>query len=272
MKYLFALLFLTLSAIAQTPAPAPQSQPAKSTDPQNPAEANSQQARKIIEQTVKALGGQAYLTIKDMDQKGRGYGFSQNAPQGIGVPYERKYQYPDKERYEFLKKHDWIIIHNGDKGYETTFRGNREEDPKDLAQYLRRRQYALDYVLRGWTAAPGTAFFYEGTTLVGARTTHKISLINAQNLGVTLYIDVKTFLPAKKSFSWRDPEYKEIDEESELYDEYRMEQGFNTPHVITRQKNGEMVSQRFVYSVAYNSGIPDAEFAPPPINYNKLKK
>jgi len=101
---------------------------------------------------------------------------------------------------------------------------------------------------------------------------HKVSLINAQNQGVTLFIDTKSFLPAKKTYSWRDPESKEMDEEAELYDEYRVEGGINSPHVITREKNGEMTSQRFVYSVAYNTGIADSEFAPPPINYNKLKK
>jgi hypothetical protein len=273
MKYLLVALVLTLSGFAQQqPAPGTQSQPPSSSTVQNPAEANSQQARKIVEQCIQALGGQAYLTFVDLDQKGRGYGFSQNAPQGVGVPYERKYRYPDKERFEFLKKHDWIIIHNGDKGYETTFRGSREEDPKDLAQYLRRRQYALDYVLRGWTKAPGTAYFYEGTTLVGPRSVHKISLINAQNQGVTLFIDTRSFLPAKKTYSWRDTESKEMDEEAELYDEYRVEGGINSPHVITREKNGEMNSQRFVYSTTYNTGIADSEFAPPTINYNKLKK
>lgn len=272
MKYL-AVLLLTLTALAQQqPAPGTQSQPPSSSSVQNPAESNAQQARKIVDQCIQALGGQAYLTFTDLDQKGRGYGFYQNAPQGVGVPYERKYRYSDKERYEFLKKHDWIIIHNGDKGYETTFRGTREEDPKDLASYQRRRQFALDYVLREWTKAPGTAFFYEGSTLVGARSVHKVSLINAKNQGVSLFIDTRTFLPAKKSYTFRDPESHELDEESELYDEYRVEGGINSPHVITREKNGEMNSQRFVYSVTYNTGIADSEFAPPPINYNKLKK
>src|SRR4051794_20322221 len=100
MKYLALLLLLTLSTFAQ-----------EQTGVQNPAEANAQQARTIIDKCIQALGGQAFLTFTDLDQQGRGYGFSQNAPQGVGVPYERKYKYPDKERYEFTKKHDWIIIH-----------------------------------------------------------------------------------------------------------------------------------------------------------------
>src|SRR5437879_11133425 len=165
MKNLIVLFFLAASTFAQQPPSAPNAQSAQAPGTvQNPGEANAQQARKVIEQCIKALGGNAYLNYIDLDQQGRGYGFYQNAPQGVGVPYERKYRYPDKERYEFLKKHDWILIHNGDKGYETTFRGTREEDPKDLANYSRRRQYSMEYVLREWIKAPGTAFFYAGTT------------------------------------------------------------------------------------------------------------
>ncbi|MCU1285183.1 MAG: hypothetical protein JWO13_1533 [Acidobacteriales bacterium] len=275
MKY-FLVLSLAISAAwgqqATSTPPAPQNPTAQNGPVQNPAEANSQQAKQTLEKTLQALGGNAYLNSVDMDQQGRGYGFYQNTPQGVGVPYERKYRYPDKERYEFLKKHDWILIHNGDKGYETTFRGTREEDPKDLANYLRRRQYSIDTILRDWIKAPGTAFFYDGVTLVGARDTHKVTLINAQNQSVSLFIDTKTFLPIKKAYTWRDPETREIENESELYDEYRAEQGINSPHVITREKNGEIVSQRFVRTVTYNNAFPDALFAPPPIDYNKLKK
>jgi len=96
--------------------------------------------------------------------------------------------------------------------------------------------------------------------------------VNSKNQSVTLFIDTRTFLPVKKSYSWRNPEYKEIDEEAELYDEYRVEQGISSPHVITRQKNGEMSSQRFIRTVSYNLGLNDSEFAPPPITYNKMKK
>src|SRR4051812_29438041 len=144
MKYLLVLTLGVTSAWAQqgaSPASASQSQTAQNPPVQNPAEANALQAKQTLDRSIEALGGRAYLSFFDMDQQGRGFGFYQNTPQGVGVPYERKFRYPDKERYEFLKKHDWILIHNGDKGYETTFRGTREEDPKDLANYLRRRQY-----------------------------------------------------------------------------------------------------------------------------------
>jgi hypothetical protein len=258
MRTLLLLLTLALTAGAQTSA--------------DLATANAQKAKDIIQKTIQAMGGQAYLTFVDFKQQGRGFGFYQGASVGVGAPFTRFYFYPDKERYEFFKDGDWVIIHNGDKGYETTFRGSREEDKEANAEYNRRRQYMLDVVLRGWAQDPKTAFFYDGTTIAETRPVHKITLMNSQNQNVTLYINQNTFLPVKKSYTWRDPEYKEISEESELFDNWRTVKGIATPHLYTRTLNGEMNSQRFIRSVTYNTGAGDAIYKPPPMDYDKLKK
>ncbi len=256
---LLLILSLAASAFAQQP-PTPNSQP----------DANAQQARQILDQCIKALGGNAYLSVRDIKQTGRGYGFHNNASTGVGIAFTRYYLYPDKERTELLK--DWIVIHTGDKGFETTFRGTKEEDPKDLANYVRRRQYALDFVLRDWLKQPGTALFYDGPTIAETKEVHKVTLINARNVGVSLYINAKNFLPVKKTYTYRDPDDNELSEESEIYDNYRPTQGIMTPFNVTRTRNGEMSSQRFLREVIYNSGLADSLFAPPPLHYDRLKK
>ena len=64
----------------------------------------------------------------------------------------------------------------------------------------------------------------------------------------------------------------ELSEESEIYDNYRPTQGVMTPFNLTRSKDGEMNSQRFLRTVVYNSSLPDSLFIPPPLNWNRLKK
>ena len=260
---LIATLILALtatSALAQQPSTLP-----------TPPDANAQQARQILDQCIKALGGDAYLNIRDMKQIGRGYGFHNNASIGVGTVFTRYYLYPDKERYEYLEG-SWVIFNIGDKGYETTFRGTHEEDPKDLANFLRRRKYALDIILRDWLKQPGTALFYDGPTIAEAREVHKITIINAQNNGVSVYINAKNFLPVKKTYSYRDPDDNELSEETEIYDNYRPNQGVMTPFNVTRTTNGEMNSQRFLRTVIYNSSLPDSLFTPPPLHWDRLKK
>src|SRR5438128_10137144 len=124
LKKLFVILLFAASALAPSPA---------ATATQDPVKANSDQARQVLDKTIAALGGTAYLNVKEVEQVGRGYGFYQNAPTGIGTPYWRFYRYPDKERYEFTKKRDIILIHNGDKGYEITFRVTALENAADHA-------------------------------------------------------------------------------------------------------------------------------------------
>lgn len=269
MKTFAVLLLFAATSLAQS---APAAAPRSNQSNQDISTANSKQARDVIDKCIQALGGDAYLNIKDMEQVGRGYGFTHNEPGGVGTPYWRFYRYPDKERVELTKQRDIIVIHNGDKGYEVTYRGTQPEIATDHATYQRRRHYALDYVLRDWIHQPGVAFFYEGTAIVGARTAHQVTVMDAQNQAVTLLIDSSNYLPLKKSYTWRDPQYKEMDTEEELYDEYRPEQGVATPHVITRIFNNEMQSQRFISSVKYNTGLSDSLFTPQTLNYNKMKK
>ena len=214
-SFLFTLL-LSAVAAAQTPA-------AKSASGASPADATTQKAKQVLQQSIQALGGAAYLNIKDVKQQGRGYGFDRTgASQGVGVPFIRSYQYFDKERYDFFRDGDWVIIHTGDKGFETTYHGTREQDPEEISDYLRRKQYTLERVLREWASDPKTAFFYEGETIAETKRVHQISLMNTANQGVTLYIDIKTLLPIKKTYTWRNVEMREMWEESEMYDNYRL--------------------------------------------------
>jgi len=221
---------------------------------------NAQKAKALIEQAIQALGGQAYLNIQDISQSGRSYGFHLGESEGVGVQFWRFYKYPDKDRVELTKKRDVIYIYNGDQGFEITYKCTRSDDPKAVTDYARRRQYALDWVLREWLKQPGIAFFYEGSTVAAQKDAQRVTIMTAQNQALTLYIDSNTHLPVKKSYSWRDPTDQQRNIEDEVYDNYRLVQGIMTPFDVTRFYNGDMSSQRFVTSVTYNKGLSDSMF------------
>jgi hypothetical protein len=266
--FLLFLLVMSATAVGQS-APVTKAAPIVT----NPADAGAQKAKEIIQQSIQALGGQAYLNIKEMKQEGRGYGFDRfGASRGVGVPFTRSYAYFDRERYDFFRDGDWVIIHTGNKGYETTYHGTREQDPEEIADYLRRKEFTLEKVLLQWASDPKTAFFYEGETIAETKRVHQIALMNAQNQGVTLYIDIKTLLPVKKTFTWRNTEMREMWEESDMYDSYRNVAGVQTPVLLTSTRNGKMFSQRFLKNVTYNNGFHASLFTPPPVNFGAKKK
>ena len=225
-------------------------------------QANAQKARTLINQAIEALGGNAYLNIQDISQEGRTYSFYHGQPNSLGVQFWRFYRYPDKDRVELTKQRDVVYLRVGDKGYEITFKGAHPEDPKDLATYLRRRHYALDVVLRTWLNDPKTALFYDGATVAEQKPADQVTLLNANNEGLTLYLDSETHLPVKKSFTWRDPTDKQRNVDEESYDNYRPVQGIMTPFRITLYYNGDMAGQRFLTSVSYNQGLADSLFEP----------
>jgi len=222
---------------------------------------NARKAKAVLNQTIQALGGQAYLNLQDVTQEGRTYSFYHGRPNSLGIVFWRFYRFPDKDRIELTKKRDVIYVYNGDKGYEITYKGTRPQDAKDEVEYMRRSHYALDRVLRKWINEPGVALFYEGETVAEEKTVDQVTVMNAHNEGVTLFLDTSDHLPVKKTFTWRDATDKERNVEDEVYDNYRDVQGIPTPHTITRFYNGDMASQRFLTSVSYNQGISDSQFA-----------
>jgi len=253
MKRLLSILLFTVAAAAQTnPSAAP---PAIPIDQQNAAK-----ARALIDQAIDALGGNAYLNIEDITQEGRGYSFHHGEPSGAGGLFWRMYRFPDCERIEFTKKRDIIYVYRGNEGFEITYKGVRRDDPKVVADVIRRRNYSLDWVLRKWIHEPGIALFYDGPSVAAQKDTQQVTLVNARNESVSLYFDTSSHLPVKKSFSWRDPTDKERNLEEEVYDNYKPVDGVMTPYSVTRYYNGDMASQRFLNAIHYNTGLSDALF------------
>jgi len=128
--------------------------------------------------------------------------------------------------------------------------------------YLRRRQFSLETILRTWVNDPGVILLYEGNAFAAEQPTLKITLINSKNEAVTLYCDLNTHLPVKKAFEWRDPVDRQKNLEEEVYGNYRPVSGVMTPFNVTRFFNGDMAGERYIFSVTVNQGLDQAMFDP----------
>ena len=272
----FAILLLSALSVAQAAPPTP----AGSLSDLD----NAHKARALLDQTIQALGGQAYLTAQNRAEEGRWYTLYHGQSRGPGAQYRQFSRFPEQDRLEVFGrgnvfiplplfgsvdvivvskkagKSDLVVIHNGDKGYEITNKGTSSQDKDDLKAYLRRRQHSLEQVLRKWINDPTMQFFYDGLAIVGAKPTDQVTLLNSQNDSVSVYLDQNTHLPLKTSFTWRDPEDKQKNVEEEIFDNYRLAQGIMTPFSITRTFNGETSHQRFINTVRYDVPLPPSTF------------
>jgi hypothetical protein len=271
----FAAIFLFCAvATAQTVATAPAAQPAVNL---NDSE-NARKARSVLDQTIRSLGGQTYLTYTNRSETGRYYPLYHGRTASLGIPYNYYVEYPNKDRFEVIhqkdifliegsvgnvkvkNKFDIVLIHNGDKGYETTYKGTAAQDPEELDNYLRRRRHSLEWVFRKWITDPNVALFYAGQSVVDGKECEGVTLLNSNNDSVSVYLDMNTHYPVKISYSWRDPKDKQQNVEDEVYDNYKLVQGIWTPHSITRYYNGETSQQRFITTAHYNLDLPDSMF------------
>jgi hypothetical protein len=268
MKQFFPILVLVCSAWPQADgqprnAAAPPAAQSANSGPAIPADQeNARKAQAILDQAIQALGGQTYLTIRDREQQGRGYAFHHGRPSGGGSVFWSFAEFPDKERVEITKERDIAELYVGNKAWELTYKGARPVEQKDLDDYLRRRKFSLDTLLRTWVNDPGVVLLFEGAAIAAQHPSQQVTLINSQDESVTLYLDSDTHLPVKKSFSWRDPVDKQKNLEEEVYENYRQASGIMAPYNVTRFFNGDMASQRFLNSVTINQGLDEAMFDP----------
>lgn len=274
MKVFLPILVLVCSVWAQAQKPAPPSTRSSPPTANNPtaaadkipmdkeAQDNAAKAKSIIEQGIQALGGQAYLTLRDRETQGRGYGFHSGRPTGAGGVFWSFWEFPDKERVELTKERDIAELYVGDKAWEITYKGPHPIEKKDLDDYLRRRRFSLDTVLRTWVNDPTMVLLFEGNAIAAQHPALRVTLVNAKDESVTLYFDVDTHLPVKKTFEWRDPVDRQKNLEEEIYENYRPASGIMAPYNVTRYFNGDMTSQRFLNSVTINQELDPAMFDP----------
>ncbi|HTV04137.1 MAG TPA: hypothetical protein VME86_02130 [Acidobacteriaceae bacterium] len=249
-----AVLALCLFAVCSAAAPA-----AGAQTQQIPG-TNAAKAKAELQAMLQAMGGQRWLSLQNSFYYGRVSGFYQGKPTGEIENYYEWITPSGQERIEYGKKHDDVEIYTGDNCWEATYLGKRNL-PRDICDdYVRRRDHSIDMALRVWMNDPRTLFIDDGQTLSERHLTDQVTLINADNDSITIQMDAQTHLPRSRTFQWRDPVYHDKDTDREEYDNYHLIDGFPTAFSITRFHNGDMASQRFLYSAAYNVKLPPNGF------------
>ena len=250
---------LTLGA-PHAPAQAsalPSAQAPTVTDP-------SAQGRRLLDTMIKALGGTAWLDRTTIRIDGHGATFYKGLPN----PYETQFEeyvrlQPFGEKIVIVSKQGVLIpttkrdvaeIWTPDNGYEVSYHGRKELPKIDVDDFEARRRHSLDVVLKDWLNRRDTIVTYEGSAMDDRRQVEKVSIITADNDAVTLAIDFETHLPRSREFQFRNVTYKDFDRDLERYDDWQMQGNLMTALTVTRYRNGDMVSQRFLSKVQY--GVP----------------
>jgi hypothetical protein len=217
---------------------------------------NARHARAVLNAMVEALGGEAWLKMKNQMRQGQVAAFFHGKPSGGGAEYWECHAWPDRDRIDYTKRRDVVQFYLGRAGTEVTYKGKAPLPQEVVDEFLRRRDHSIETVVKLWLNDPKTILIYEGQHLVERHLADQVTMISAGNEAVTILTDAETHLPLRQSFEWRNPVYKDKNLDAEEYDNYHTIDGFPTPLTITRYQNGDVTRQYFLVHVEYNQDLP----------------
>src|SRR5271170_7574197 len=195
MKQLAALViaFTTLANGAFLHA---QARDIPSAQPTQPAgETADQRGRKLLDQMLEALGGDAWLNRRNVHEIGHLARFFHGTPTGIVVDFTTIRQFangdrPDAQRIGFItdksiifpgKKIDIVQIWTANAGHEVTYKGNATLPKDQIDDYYRRQDHSIESIFRVWLKAPGVMVVDGGSTMVERRLTERVTILSDNN-------------------------------------------------------------------------------------------
>jgi len=228
--------------------------------------------KKIVDDAIAALGGDAFLQMQDRVENGRAYSFYRDNLSGLSIakiytryitvdPTKSAHDLGVRERQSFGKNEDSAVVLREDGGANITYRGPKALPMEDFERYRETTLHNFFYILRQRLHEAGMEFEFKGSDVVDRVPVEIVDVIDAQNFVVRVYFHQTTKLPVKQSFSRLDPKTKDRDEEVTRFDRYRDNHGIQWPQQITRERNGEKIYQIFAETVSFNQDLTDDLFS-----------
>jgi len=223
-------------------------------------EQSAAKAKEIIHQAIDALGGSAYLDVKDSTCTGQLGQFGHSGDLNGFAKFIDYTQPPFKDRQENLPKRNIIEVYNVDKGWVLDRGGVSEAAVSDVARFQADVKVDIDNILRHRISEPSMIFRYSGGDVVDLHEVDWVELIDNENRTIRIAVNRSTHLPVRKTVDTRDPTSQLKSQEIEYYSLYHPIDGVQTAFQITRERNGMKVFQVFFDKCQYNTGLSDSLF------------
>jgi hypothetical protein len=234
-------------------------------------ETRQQRGKRVVDQALEALGGQAFLRMTDRVESGRAYSFYRDQISGLSVAtiYTR-YLAPVpgkaelREREAFGKKQDeGVLLLTEDGAWDVSFRGARPLDDERYKNYRESTLRNIFYILHSRLDEPGMSFYSQGADRFENQPVEIVEITDGDNNTVTIYFSQFTRLPVRQSFRRRNPTYNDFDTETTLFAKYRSVGGVQWPYDVRRERNGQKIYEMYSDSVEIGKSLGDELFTLP---------
>ena len=244
---------------------------------QNALDESQSKAKQLVQQTITALGGDAYLSARDVDCSGRLAQFARNGAVAGYVELRDLWLLPDKNRKEFTSKGSMLIagyvlgqgvakggaiiqVFNGDQGWLRD-KGGVSDQPEDaIRNFAEQSKSSMDHFLRARLNEPGLTMRYTGQDVLDLKPAEWIEFTDRDHRVFRLAVEQSSHLPLRWVVVTRDPKTRERDEAVTGYTQFITADGIRTPLKISRSQNDRELYQIFWTGCRYNSDVSPEMF------------
>lgn len=255
-RWFFLLAAALLTALAAFSAPSSGAQSAQALLP----EQSAAKAKELLQKTLTALGGAAYLGVRDYSCTGRLASFGSQGDLSGYTRFLDLWLLPDKNRTEYGKKQNIIDVVTPEAGW-TLDRGGVSDIPiTRLEDFQRQLKEDLDILLRNRLKEDGIVFRYAGRDIVDLKQVEWIEIVDPERRTFRIALDASSFLPLRSIVISRDPNTRERSSSLTLYSNYQPHAGVQFPMQVVREVNGRRVYQAFYEDCKLNVSLEPALF------------
>lgn len=239
----------------------------------NAQENRQERAQRVVDECVKALGGNAFLTMQDRTETGRMYSFDMGTGKmggGIYVTLYTQYLTPVPGKFAMrirqifgLHQDEGGVLITPENGWDISFHGARPMDDETFANYKDSAIRGIFYILRQRLKEPGMSFYSQGGDIFEHVPVDIVDITDDSNNTVTVYFDRITHLPIRQTFRRRNKEFNDFDVETSSFAKYRAFNGITLPLENRRERNGRKIFEMFVDTETVNQGLSDNVFTLP---------
>jgi hypothetical protein len=223
-------------------------------------EQSAAKAKQLIQQAIDAMGGSAYLDMRDMTCTGRAGQFGHSGELNGFETFINYVEPPTMDRTENLPQRNIIDVYNGDKGWTLDRGGVSEAAVTDLIRFQDNVRKDLFNILKNRVHEDGMIFRYAGLDIVDLHEVDWVEMVDADDRTIRIAFARENHLPIRKIVQTRDPNTRNVTEEIELFSNYHPIAGIQTPFQIERDRNGIKIYQIFFDKCDYNTGLSASLF------------
>lgn len=221
---------------------------------------STQKARQLLQQTIQALGGPAYLGLQDTSCEGRLSTFGHSGDLTGFDTYFDFSKFPDKDRTEHSKKRSIIEVFNGNKGWVLDKGGVADAPESAMKEWTETLKTDIDHLLRYRINEPGMIVRYGGPDVVELKEVGWVELEDSDGRTIRLALDSNTHFPVQEVVISRDPGTQLRVEQIYYFSNYHPISGVQTPFQVGSTRNDIKVFQAFTDKCTYNNGLTDSLF------------